>query len=334
MPDLDHRGTGGRDSALPPRITIRDVGPRDGLQVEAPVAVEDRVALVRGLATAGLRDIEVGSFVSPKAVPAMADAAAVFAGTAGIRGLVRTALVPNARGAADAVAAGADALTSIISASPAYNLRNVRMTTEQSLAQVVPIAAAAHGAGITLDVVISCAFGSPYEGEIVPTSVAELAAACRANGADRVTLADTTGMATPRGIHEVLDLTGPDVGIHLHETRGTGLVCCYAALLRGVTRFDTSVGGLGGSPFAAGAAGNVATEDLVSLVEDLGVETGVDLLALLGVARGLAVLVEHVLPSALSKSGPRLPLDAAILSDGDHSGAAVSSSVPFPHTSR
>ncbi|MDQ8043520.1 MAG: hydroxymethylglutaryl-CoA lyase [Patulibacter sp.] len=324
MADLDHEPRGGGDSALPPRITIRDVGPRDGLQVEAPVAVEDRIRLVRGLVRAGLREIEVGSFVSPKAVPAMAQAAAVFAGTEGIPGLVRAALVPNARGAADAVAAGADELTSIISASPTYNLRNVRMTTDESLAQVVPIAAAAHAAGIGLDVVISCSFGSPYEGEIDPAAVANLAAACRANGADRITLADTTGMATPRGIHEVIDRTGPDVGIHLHETRGTGLVCCYAAMQRGVTRFDTSVGGLGGSPFAAGAAGNVATEDLVSLVEDLGVDTGVDLVALLDVCRDLAALVDHPLPSAVSSSGPRITPDAAILSDGGHASAPLS----------
>ncbi|MEN0012428.1 MAG: hydroxymethylglutaryl-CoA lyase [Solirubrobacteraceae bacterium] len=324
MADLDHEPRGGGDSALPPRITIRDVGPRDGLQVEAPVAVEDRIRLVRGLVRAGLREIEVGSFVSPKAVPAMAQAAAVFAGTEGIPGLVRAALVPNARGAADAVAAGADELTSIISASPTYNLRNVRMTTDESLAQVVPIAAAAHAAGIGLDVVISCSFGSPYEGEIDPAAVADLAAACRANGADRITLADTTGMATPRGIHEVIDRTGPDVGIHLHETRGTGLVCCYAAMQRGVTRFDTSVGGLGGSPFAAGAAGNVATEDLVSLVEDLGVDTGVDLVALLDVCRDLAALVDHPLPSAVSSSGPRITPDAAILSDGGHASAPLS----------
>lgn len=294
---------------LPPAVTLRDVGPRDGLQVEAPQPVAARAALVRALAAAGLREIEAGAFVSPRAVPAMAGAAELFHELGPLPGVQRVALVPNGRGARDAVAAGADALTMTLSASPGYSERNVRMTVAQSLDQLVEIVAAAATAAdgaIPVDAVISCAFGSPYEGEIAPAAVAELADECRARGATRITLADTTGMATPRGIHAVLDLTGADVGLHLHETRGTGLVNAYAGLLRGVTRFDCSLGGLGGSPFAAGAAGNVATEDLLSMLDDLGVATGVSLPALLRASGELRELVGHELPSAVARSGPRL----------------------------
>ena len=288
-------------------VAIREVGPRDGLQAEAPVDVASRIALVRALARAGAREIEVGSFVSPKAVPAMARAAEVFAGVADLAGVVRVALVPNARGARDALAAGADELTATLSASAEYGRRNVGMEIEESLAQVAEIAALARGAATPtpLDVVISCAFGSPYEGDIPPADVAALATRARERGADRITLADTTGMATPRRIDAALDWTGEDVGLHLHETRGTGLVCAYAGLQRGVTRFDTSIGGLGGSPFADGAAGNLATEDLVSMLEDMDVATGIDLAALLDAATLLAELVGHALPSAVSRSGPR-----------------------------
>jgi hydroxymethylglutaryl-CoA lyase len=288
-------------------VAIREVGPRDGLQAEAPVDAASRIALVRALARAGAREIEVGSFVSPRAVPAMAGAAEVFAAVADLEDVVRVALVPNARGARDALAAGADELTATLSASAEYGRRNVGMEIEESLAQVAEIAALARDAATStpLDVVISCAFGSPYEGDIPPDAVAALAARAREHGADRITLADTTGMATPRRIDAALDWTGEDVGLHLHETRGTGLVCAYAGLQRGVRRFDTSVGGLGGSPFATGAAGNLATEDLVSMLDDMDVETGIDLVALLDAAKLVAELVGHELPSAVSRSGPR-----------------------------
>lgn len=285
---------------LPSSVAIREVGPRDGLQGEAPVSPVRRAKLVAALARAGAREIEVAAFVSPRAVPAMAGAAEVMALSAGIEGLRRVALVPNARGAADAVAADADALTSTISASPAYNERNVGMSIAESLQELKGIVAAKEEVGIELDVVISCSFGSPYEGDIDPQAIGSLADACRATGADRITLADTTGMATPRRIDAAIDLVGPDVGLHLHETRGTGLVNAYAGLLRGVTRFDTSIGGLGGSPFADGAAGNLATEGLVAVLADLDVESGFDLSGLreaLEVVRGL---VYRDLPSPVA----------------------------------
>lgn len=291
-------------------VEIREVGPRDGVQVEAPLPVEARVELVRALAAAGLREIEVAAFVSPKAVPAMAGAGEVLAAVADLDGVVRAALVPNARGARDAVAAGAQELTATASASEAYSQRNVRMTIAESLAALGEIVEIGRERGVPTDAVISCCFGSPYEGEIAPGEVATIVDACRKAGAARITLADTTGMATPRGIGEVLDAVGTDVALHLHETRGTGLVCAYAGLQRGVRRFDCSVGGLGGSPFAEGAAGNLATEGLVNLLDDLGVETGVDLAAVVAVAARLRELVGHELPSPVARSGPRLPASA------------------------
>jgi hydroxymethylglutaryl-CoA lyase len=289
--------------SLPAAVTVREVGPRDGLQAEAPVPVADRVRLVEALAGAGLRVIEVAAFVSPKAVPAMAGAAEVVAATAGL-GITRVALVPNLRGAADAAAAGADALTFTVSASPAYNARNVRMTIDESLAALAEVC----GVGLPVDAVVSCAFGSPYEGDIDPAEVAALGERCREAGAVAVTYADTTGMATPKRVDDLLARTGTDVGLHLHETRGTALVNAWAALEAGVVRFDTSVGGLGGSPFAAGAGGNLATEDLVHLLDDCGVATGVDLERLLGAAALAAELVGHPVPSRGAAAGPRTRL--------------------------
>jgi len=281
-------------------ITIREVGPRDGLQPEPPLPVASRLALVRALADAGLRSIEVAAFVSPRAVPAMAGAAEVVAGLPRADGVTWWALVPNVKGAQLAEQAGIDHLTMTVSASETYSRRNVGMSTQESLAAAVEIA----GMAPTVDVVISAAFGSPYEGEIAPARIAELAARCRDAGTS-VTLADTTGMATPRRVNDVLDATGTDVGLHLHDTRATALVNAYAAMEAGVRRFDTAVGGLGGSPFAAGAGGNLATEDLVHLCDDLGVGTGVDLDLVLQACGLVAQLVGRPVPSRLAAAGPR-----------------------------
>ncbi|MCB0961714.1 MAG: hypothetical protein KDA98_00120, partial [Acidimicrobiales bacterium] len=220
-------------AGLPASVVVRDVGPRDGLQPEAPVAVEDRVRLIDALVAAGVAHVEVAAFVSPKAVPAMAGAAEVVAAVPPRPGLLRAALVPNRRGAEGAVAAGVDEITVTISASETYNQRNVRMSTAESegaIAEVVAVAGSARGGdGVPVDAVVSCAFGSPYEGEIAPDEVAELADRVRRAGVATVTLADTTGMATPRRVHEVLDacaqrspaLAPEHLGLHLHDTRGT-----------------------------------------------------------------------------------------------------------------
>ena len=288
---------------LPARITIREVGARDGLQSEAPLDVDDRLELLDALLIAGVTHLEVAAFVSPAAVPAMAGAADAVAGLGAPEGVVRAALVPNVRGAELALAAGIDELTVTISASATYNQRNVRMSIDESLAAIAAICVLA--GPVPVDAVISCAFGSPYEGDSLPADVALLAERLRASGASAVTLADTTGMATPRRIDDVLLRTGTHVGLHLHDTRGTGLLNLYAGLQAGVVRFDTSVGGLGGSPFAAGAAGNVATEEAVALCDDLGVHTGIGIEAIIEAALLVERLVGHQVPSRVAHAGPR-----------------------------
>lgn len=295
------------DSGAVTEVTIREVGPRDGLQPELPVGVEERVALIEALVAAGVRAVEAVAFVSPKAVPQMAGAAEVMAALRREPGVRYLALVPNAKGAELALAAGVDGLSLTVSASEAYSQRNVRMSVEESLDQVAAVRAVV-GDEMPLDTVISCAFGSPYEGELEPGYVASIGARAQSQGSTTLTYADTTGMATPRRVAELLDVVGSDVGLHLHDTRGTALVNAYAALERGVRRFDTAVGGLGGSPFAAGAGGNLATEDLVHLCDDLGVTTGIDLDTLLAVSTHVAALVGHAVPSRVAAAGPRTRL--------------------------
>lgn len=289
---------------LPARVTIREVGPRDGLQPEEPVGVPARVALVERLVEAGLTRVEAVAFVSPHVVPAMAGAGAVMAAIHRVPGVAYSALVPNVRGAELAAAAGVDALSLTVSASEGYSQRNVRMSVDESMAQVGAIRAAV-GDEIAIDTVVSCAFGSPYEGDIAPAEVAALGARALESGSTSLTYADSTGMATPRRVAELLALTGTGVGLHLHDTRGTALVNAYAALQLGVARFDTAVGGLGGSPLASGAGGNLATEDLVHLCDDLGVETGIDLGKLLGASARVARLVGRAVPSRVAAAGPR-----------------------------
>jgi hydroxymethylglutaryl-CoA lyase len=191
-----------------------------------------------------------------------------------------------------------------VSASEAYSQRNVHMSVDESLAQVGAIRSAV-GDTVPLDTVVSCAFGSPYEGDLDPGGVADLGGRALACGSTSLTYADTTGMATPARVHELIAHTGPEVGVHLHQTRGTALVNAFSALGLGVTRFDTSIGGLGGSPFADGAAGNLATEELVAILDDCGVATGVDIDALLRAATMVEQLLGHPLPSAVAHAGPR-----------------------------
>ena len=288
---------------LPDSVQLRDVGARDGLQSESPLPIEQRVELIEAILAAGVTHIELAAFVSPSAVPSMAGAAEVVASVGRRPGVVRAALVPNLRGALMAIESGVEELTVTISASAAYNERNVRMTIAESVAQIESICAAA---GVPpVDAVVSCAFGAPYEGDIEPAEIAALCERLRSAGASALTLADTTGMATPRRIDDVLALTGTDVGMHLHETRNTGMVNVYAALQAGVRRFDCSVGGLGGSPFADGAAGNVATEGVVALLDDLGVHSGLDVELLIRAALLAESLVGHPVPSRVAHAGPR-----------------------------
>lgn len=293
----------------PPRVAIRDVGPRDGLQPESPVAVAERVRLVHALVDAGLRRVEVAAFVSPRAVPAMAGAAEVVTSLDRAPSVTYAALVPNRRGAEMALAAGVDQLTVTVSASETYNQRNVRMATSESVTEIGAIVALA--GDVEVDAVVSCAFGSPYEGEVAPADVAALAQRLVDVGAGAVTCADTTGMATPPRIAVVVAALAPvmaavgGVGLHLHDTRGTAMVNAYAALGLGVDRFDTAVGGLGGSPFAHGAGGNLATEELVALLDDLGVITGIDVDGLAEAALLVEEMVGRAVPSGVAHAGPR-----------------------------
>lgn len=288
---------------LPAEVRIREVGPRDGLQGEAPVAVDDRVRLIDALGDAGVREIEAVAFVSPTAVPAMAGAAEVMARITRRPGVNYIALVPNLKGAELALESGVDGLNVTVSASAAYNERNVRRTIEQSLAEVGRICDVAGERPV--DVTVSCAFGSPYEGDIAPADVARVGAAAMTAGATSLTFADTTGMATPKRVEDLVAVVGSRIRLHFHETRGTGLVNAYAALGLGVADFDTSVGGLGGSPFAAGAGGNLATEALVHLLDDLGIPTRISLDRLLEAATVVAELVGRALPSPVAAAGPR-----------------------------
>jgi hydroxymethylglutaryl-CoA lyase len=296
------------------RCDIREVGPRDGLQNELPVPVADRVRLIDALVAAGVRRIEVASFVHPAAIPAMAGAEEVLASLHRQSGVSYTALVPNRRGAERALAAGADELEAVVSASATHNLKNLKRTPEESIEEIVGVIELAHAAGRSVDACVATCFGCPYEGDVDPAVVAAYARRLLDLGADTVFFGDTTGMGSPRRVGLLLDAVeaaGIDlavIGLHLHDTRGTGLANAYAALQRGVTRFDASIGGLGGCPYAPGASGNIATEDLVHMVEDLGVATGVSLDGLIAAAHLAEEIVGRRLPGQVMRAGPRSQL--------------------------
>jgi hydroxymethylglutaryl-CoA lyase len=300
------------------RCDIREVGPRDGLQNEAPLPVADRVRLINALAATGLRRIEAASFVHPAAIPAMAGAEEVLSSVERRPGVSFSALVPNRRGAERALAAGADELEAVVSASATHNLRNLKRTPDETIEEIAGIIELAHAAGRPVDAAVATCFGCPYEGDMDPAAVAGCAQRLLDLGADTVFFGDTTGMGSPRRVGLLLDaleVAGVElsvIGLHLHDTRGTGLANAYAALERGVTRFDASIGGLGGCPYAPGASGNIATEDLVHMVEDLGIDTGIDLEGLIAAAHLAEDIVGRTLPGQVMRAGPRtllVPVD-------------------------
>jgi hydroxymethylglutaryl-CoA lyase len=300
-------------SDLPQRISLREVGPRDGLQNEAPVPTKSKVALIDALSRTGVGRIEAVSFVHPKAIPSMADAAEVWAAVERSSEVRYSALVPNLRGAQRALDAGFREIEVVVSASDTHNRKNVNRTTAESLDDIAVLLQAAHDAGATCQVIVATAFGCPYEGDIPVARVLDVAARAIADGADGIGYGDTTGMATPSRVTALVGETRmrlPDaaLNLHFHNTRGTGLANVLAALQLGVDDFDASVGGLGGCPYAPGASGNVCTEDLVHMVEDMGVDTGVDLDAMLDAAREAERLVGRTLPSQILRAGPRTRL--------------------------
>jgi len=298
-------------SCWPERVDVREVGPRDGLQNEKPVPVDDRVRLIDALSGTGIRFIEAASFVSPKAIPPMAGADEVMARITRRPSVVYSALVPNPKGAELATAAGADEIELVVSASETHNQKNVKRSVADSLVAAHEVVEIGHAAGISVEAIVSTAFGCPYEGDVAPERVGQIAGLLVDAGADRLSFGDTTGMATPRRVGDLLDALeragiGPErIGLHFHDTRGTALANVVAALDRGVTRFDASIGGLGGCPYAPGASGNAVTEDLVHMLADMEIETGVDLDALLECAQLAQEIVGRELPSALLHAGPR-----------------------------
>jgi hydroxymethylglutaryl-CoA lyase len=289
---------------------VREVGPRDGLQNEDPVPATAKIALIEQLATTGVSRIEAVSFVKAEAIPQMADADEVWAAVTKDPAIRYSALAPNLRGARRALDAGFTEVEAVVSASDTHNRKNVNRSTEQSLDEIAVMIDEAHQRGATLQVVVATAWGSPYEGDVPMDRVVAVAGRAVADGADAISFGDTTGMATPR---RVQDLVGsfrfrhPEVplNLHFHNTRGTGLANVLAALELGVDDFDASVGGLGGCPYAPGASGNIATEELVYMVEDMGVGTGVDLAAMIEAAAAAERIVGRELPSQVLRAGPR-----------------------------
>ncbi len=271
----------------------------------------DRVRLIDALSRTGLRRIEAVSFVSPKAIPPMAGAGEVMAGITRVPGVSYRALVPNVKGTELALAAGVDEIEVVVSASETHNRKNVNRSVDESVAAAAELTTLAHAAGTPVEAIVSTAFGCPYEGDVPEARVAAVAARLRDGGADRLSFGDTTGMATPRRVDALLDALEsmdipPDaVGLHFHNTRGTGLANVLRALERAVTRFDASIGGLGGCPYAPGATGNIVTEDLVHMLEDMGVATGVDLAALVACAHLAEDIVGRELPGQVMRAGPR-----------------------------
>lgn len=297
--------------AGPRRVRVREVGPRDGIQSEkAAVTTADKIRLIDALARAGLRYIEAASFVSPRAVPQMADAGEVFAGMKRVNDVFYSALVPNRKGAESAVAAAADGLQVFIAATDSYNLRNVGKPVAESFADVAGVVAAATAVGIPVEGTISTAFGCPYEGDVPPSQVVEVSSRMFELGIQTISYGDTTGMSTPRRVRDLVPalhsaLPELEINMHFHDTRGTGLANVLAALDLGVDYFDASVGGMGGSPYAAGATGNIATEDLVHMLIDMDIDTGIDLSALIESARLAQDITGRRLPGKVLKAGPR-----------------------------
>jgi hydroxymethylglutaryl-CoA lyase len=294
----------------PPRVSIVEVGPRDGLQNEKTlIATADKIAFIDRLAAAGHRTIEVSAFVSPKWVPQMGDASEVFAGITRLDQVRYTALVPNRAGLARAIAAGVTEVAIFAAASETFSQRNINQSIDASLAIYGEVCRDALAAGLRVRGYLSTCFGCPYEGPIAPSQVATVAGRLLELGVFEVAISDTIGVAHPGQVPAVLDAVTavvplPQVALHFHDTRGTALANVLAGLDYGVTTFDSSAGGLGGCPFAPGAAGNLATEDLLYMLDGLGIETGVDVSKVAAASRFMQPRLDHPLPSRYLQALP------------------------------
>jgi len=288
-------------------VVLRDVTLRDGLQDEAPVSTAAKVALFEALLAAGIRDLELTSFVRPDRVPAMADAENLVAATAGSP-VARWGLVLNERGAQRAIAAGLTRLQWVISVSEAHQQNNAGQSVDDGLVGLRRVVTLARAEGATVELTLATAFGCPFDGPVAPAAVARVAEAAVAAGVSGLGLADTIGTAVPTEIAPLLRLVtdlGVPVGVHVHDTRGLALANALAAIDAGVTRIDGSVGGLGGCPFAPGASGNLALEDLAHALEAMGIETGIDVNRLIDAARLACAMVGREVASHVGVAGPR-----------------------------
>jgi hydroxymethylglutaryl-CoA lyase len=291
------------------RLYIHEVVTRDGFQIE-PVFIptERKIALIDALSQTGLAKIEVTSFVSPKAVPALADAEGVMAGIRRNPAVKYVALVANPRGAERAFAAKVDEIVLVVSVSESHNRSNVRRSSDQSFAGFAEIMQAVEGTGIKVACGMATTFGCPFEGFQPLERILKFVDRLVGLGVDSIALADTIGMGNPKQIRDVCDEVRArfpkyEFALHLHNTRGMGLANVVSGLEAGITRFESSLGGLGGCPFAPGATGNICTEDLVHMLEQMGHDTGVDLDRLIAASRGLPALVGHDVPGQVMKAG-------------------------------
>lgn len=305
-----------------PQVIVTEVGTRDGLQIEKTfVPTARKIELVNDMIAAGIRSIEVTSFVSPKAVAQLADAEQVLAGIARRPDTRLSALVPNFRAAERAVRTELDAAVLLCSASNTHNRKNLNRGVDETLAGLPDVAgclrsASGREAPMMLIGAVATAFGCPFEGDVPVDQVLKIARAYASVGATEITLSDTTGMATPTNIRSLVravrrEVPQVELALHLHNTRGIGLANVLVGLDEGINRFDSSVGGLGGCPFAAGATGNICTEDLLYLLEETGYSTGVDLEKAIEVARKVEQILGRTLVGQVMKAGPRLRLHAA-----------------------
>jgi len=296
---------------LPAHVDIRDVSLRDGLQIERPIPLSAKLELLAAVAATGVREMEATAFVSPSKVPALADAAELAAELPQFADIEFSALVASPNGAKRAIAAGLRSIEYVVSAADGHSRANVGRSSAEATAQIPEIVAIAHDSDVTVEVIIATAWDCPFDGPTSPQRVLDVVSAAVDAGADRLAIADTIGTATPRRVADLIDRLRPRIaavplGAHFHNTRGAGLASAYAAVSAGVTRLDASIGGLGGCPFAPGASGNIATEDLVYLLRDSGVHVDVDLEAAIAAAQVAQRAVGHDLPSALLRAGDRI----------------------------
>ncbi|WP_333892993.1 hydroxymethylglutaryl-CoA lyase [Mycolicibacterium gadium] len=298
-------------SALPAHVDIRDVSLRDGLQIEDPIPLAAKLELLAAVAATGVREMEATAFVSPSKVPALADAAELAAELHNFGDIEFSALVASPNGAKRAIAAGLRSIEYVVSAADGHSQANVGRTTAEATAQIPEIVAIAHDSGVTVEVIIATAWDCPFDGPTPAQRVLDIVTAARDHGADRLAIADTIGTTTPRRVSALVTQVRPligdiPLGAHFHNTRGAGLASAYAAVEAGITRLDASVGGLGGCPFAPGASGNIALEDLVYLLRDSEIGVDVDLEGAIAAARVAQKVVGHDLPSSLLRAGDRI----------------------------